>query len=205
VTLVHRIRLAAVMTVAAALLDGCASLMPPSEGGAENAEWTKRQSRLSAIERWTVQGRVAIETAAEGATATINWNQDGESYSMRIVAPLGQGTFELQGNAEAVSLRAPDNKTLTARDPQALMQQSLGWSLPLAGLKYWVRGLPQPDHPVEQLRLDEAGRVLDMEQDGWRISLLRYSDVNGIELPEKIFMASDPLKMRLVISEWKLP
>lgn len=201
----HRI-IVATIVAAAALLNGCAELMPSSAGSTtENADWAKRQKQLTAIERWTVQGRIAIETTAEGGSATLNWDQDGERYAMRITAPLGQGTFELQGDEDGVSLRAPDNKTLTARDPQALMQQSLGWSLPLSGLKYWVRGLPSPGSRVEQLRLDDAGRALDMQQDGWRISLLRYRDVNGIELPEKIFMASEPLKMRLVISEWKLP
>jgi outer membrane lipoprotein LolB len=184
-------------------LGACATVSPPILEA--DAQWARRQQQLATIERWVVQGRLGIETRSDGGTATLNWEQDGASYAMRIMAPLGQGTFELRGNEDGVSLRTPDNRQVTARDPESLMQQSLGWSLPVAGMRYWVRGLPVPGHPIEQIRVDDSGHLLDLQQDGWRISMQRYRTVGGHELPDKIFMESEPLKMRVLISEWQLP
>lgn len=186
------------------LIEACATRSVLLEPEGETV-WDQRQARLGALERWTLQGRVAIETARDGGTATLRWEQDRERYAMRIIAPLGQGTFELRGDAGSVTLRTPENQTLTASDPQALMQENLGWSMPVDGLQYWVRGLPAPGRPARHLRVDEAGRLRDLEQDGWRISLLRYTQVAGLDLPDKLYMENNPLRMRLVIGEWQLP
>lgn len=184
-------------------LGACATVSPPAVEG--DGKWARRQQQLAGISRWVVQGRVGIETRSDGGTAALNWEQDGDSYAMRIMAPLGQGTFELRGNEVGVSLRTPDNRRVSARDPESLMQQSLGWSLPVAGMRYWVRGLPVPGHRIDQIRIDDDGHLLDLQQDGWRISMQRYRAVGEHQLPDKIFMESEPLKMRVVISEWQLP
>lgn len=187
------------------LLGACAIVLPPKEGRSADDVWTRRQQRLAAIERWVLQGRVGVDTGTDSGSATLNWEQNGDDYAMRIMAPLSQGTYELKGNATGVILRSPDNRTVSAKDPQALMQRSLGWSLPVRGLKYWVRGIPAPGRPVDHIRIDDGGRLLDLQQDGWRVSMQHYRQVGAEELPDKIFMENDPLKMRVVIGEWQLP
>ncbi|MGQ0658538.1 MAG: lipoprotein insertase outer membrane protein LolB [Chromatiales bacterium] len=188
----------------ALVLGACAtssSTIPTPQGG---SAWEQRQVQLAAIESWTLKGRVAVETARDSGSATLTWEQNRDRYAMRISAPLAQGTFELRGDAGSATLRTPENRTLTAPDPQTLMRENLGWSLPVAGLKYWVRGLPAPGGVAGQLRVDDAGRLLDLEQDGWRISVLRYRQVADTELPDKLYMENSPLRMRVVIGEWQL-
>lgn len=181
------------------------SAPPPTERGTALGRWLDRQQRLAALVHWALQGRVGIETGKDSGHASMSWEQNGENYAIRISAPMSQGTFELKGGAEGVTLRGPDNREVAAADPQALMQAQLGWSLPVAGLKYWIRGIPVPNRPVAAVRLDDAGRLSDLEQDGWRVSVQRYKTVGGEELPDKIFMENAPLKMRVVIGEWQLP
>jgi len=195
------VRLVTIML--ALIVTACATTTTPVPAPSADTAWQARQRRLATLQRWTLQGRVAIETAQDSGTATLTWEQDGDRYIMRIMAPLSQGTFELRGDDRSVALRTPENETLTATDPQALMQQNLGWSLPVAGLKYWVRGIPAPGSPARQLRVDAAGRMLDLEQDGWRVSVLRYKLVGTEEVPDKLYMENSPLKMRVVIAEWK--
>lgn len=178
---------------------------PREEGGGAPGRWVDRQQRLAALVHWTLQGRVGIETGKDSGSASMRWEQNGEDYAIRISAPMSQGTFELKGSARGVTLRGPDNREISASDPQALMQAQLGWSLPVAGLKYWIRGIPMPDRPVAAVHLDDAGRLSDLEQDGWRVSVQRYQTVGEEELPDKIFMENAPLKMRVVIGEWQLP
>lgn len=200
---------AALVLLIVAGLTGCAelqSLKPlflPVEAP-EASAWDRHRERIAAIEHWTLQGRVAVETGKEGWNANLTWDQHADRYALRVVAPLSQGTFELEGDAEGVTLRTAENETLTAEDPQVLMQESLGWSLPVAGLKYWVRGVPAPGRPFEQLTLDEAGRMTDLSQDGWRVSVLRYKRVGDRDLPDKVFLQNDPVKVRLVVGQWQL-
>jgi outer membrane lipoprotein LolB len=185
-------------------LGACATAPGPVPAGAALGRWLDRQQRLAALVQWNLQGRVGIETGKDSGNATMSWEQNGEEYAIRISAPLSQGTFELKGGMQGVTLRGPDNRVASAADPQALMQDQLGWSLPVAGLKYWIRGIPMPNRPVAAVHFDDAGRLSDLEQDGWRVSVQRYKKVGGEELPDKIFMENAPLKMRVVIGEWQL-
>ncbi len=185
-------------------LGACATAPSPAPAGAPLGRWLDRQQRLAALVQWNLQGRVGIETGKDSGNATMSWEQNGEEYAIRISAPLSQGTFELKGGMQGVTLRGPDNRVLSAADPQALMQDQLGWSLPVAGLKYWIRGIPMPNRPVAAVHFDDAGRLSDLEQDGWRVSVQRYKKVGDEELPDKIFMENAPLKMRVVIGEWQL-
>ena len=186
-------------------LAGCAEMKPffLPEKKPELSLWQRRQQQLQQLQNWDMQGRVAIETAQDNWTASVTWKNETEHYQMRFMAPLSQGTFELNGTPGHVQLRTPE-KTLEAPDPHALMQENLGWSLPVYGMRYWVLGLPAPKHETQELRVDEVGHLVDLRQDGWRISVLRYQKVGGLELPEKMYFQNDPVKIRLVIGEWQL-
>jgi len=184
-------------------LAGCAESPFQFQKDVAEETFIARENSLSQIHAWTLRGRLAIQTQNEGWTVTIHWNQDDDQFNMRLIAPLGQGTYELEGDRNNVSLLTADNKLLFADDPERLMLDSLGWKVPLNGLKYWIRGLPEPDIELENLVRDGFGRITDLQQSGWRVSILRYIEVDGLELPEKIFMHNDRFKLRLVIQDWK--
>lgn len=191
--------------VLALALGGCAPLpvAPPTGEPAATSPWALHRARLEAVRAWSLQGRAAIQTEREGVTATVRWEQRGQDYVMRFIGPFAQGSFELAGGAEGVVLRTPEGGALRARDPEALLEQALGWSLPVAGLNYWIRGIPDPAREASQLRLDEFGRMTDVEQDGWRISVLRYTRLDGLDLPEKLFLESRRLKLRIAVQAWE--
>jgi len=198
-------RHAVILLLGVMALSGCAGMKPffLPEGRPDLSAWQRRQQQLGKLQSWDLQGRVAIETAQDNWTASVTWRNDAESYRMRFMAPLSQGTFELTGAPGRVQLRLPE-KTLEAPDPRRLMQDNLGWSLPVSGMRYWVVGLPAPGRETQELRVDGNGRLVDLRQDGWRISVLRYKKVGGLELPEKMYLQNDPVKVRLVVGEWQL-
>jgi len=188
----------------AVVLAGCADLsVAPTMDIISADSWNVRQSTLARLRAWVLTGRLAIQTESEGWTATLHWIQDDENYNMRFIAPLGQGTYELNGDVHKVSMLTADNRFLQAADPESLMLDNLGWNVPLKGLKYWIRGLPEPGIVPDSLILDDKGRVTDMQQSGWHISILRYAEVEGIDLPGKLYMQNDRFKLRLVIQDWK--
>ena len=198
-----RVALAAAMVVTA----GCAIVpLQPAPGPAvEDARWAAHRATVARLETFTLSGRVAIQRGSEGGDAKLRWRQVGDESDLRIMAPLAQGSFRLTGNAQGVTLSAPDGRQYTATSFEDLMARHVGWSFPVDGARYWVRGLPDPRQPVDNLVLDGEGRLSDLAQAGWRISVLEYRDDGGIALPARLFLNAGELKIRLAIDGWSVP
>ena len=102
-------------------------------------------------------------------------------------------------------VRTSDGQVMSAADAESLLQQQMGWRLPLHNLRYWVRGIPVPaTHKMPQLAFDETGRLARLRQAHWEISYPAYRQTNGLELPRKVFLENSEFNVRLVIDNWGL-
>lgn len=199
----HRIARAAVM-VMLVLLAGCAtSVRKPS--GDPDSLWQQQQQKLAALTNWELAGRISIQLESEGWSASLYWQQDHAHYQLRIVAPLGRGTVEIAGDDKNVRLHTADNRVLENGAIDEMMRENLGWEVPVDALVYWIRGLPQPGAPAENLQLDEQGRVMAMQQSGWTIQYERYTNSEGFEVPARMTVQREHLRLRLNINRWTLP
>ncbi len=191
---------------------GCANFkFPRLNTGADldsktqtESRWRAHQRSVEALEEWRIEGRIAVQSEAGGGNARLYWQQRADAFDVRIVAPFGRGTFLLSGDEHRVSLMTPENEYYVADDVESLMARHLQWSLPLNGARYWVRGIPVPEMPIANLRLDDEARLSDLAQAGWRISILRYIAAAGTDLPGKIFFNHDEFKVRMVIAKWQV-
>ena len=178
---------------------GCSEvpLIPESVTGAE------RQNHLEQIKRWKLKGRLALTSPKESWTVTFHWSQDYDRYLMQFIAPLGQGTYALRGGeGDGVYLLTAKNDVFRADDAESLLKQTVGWHVPMGGFRFWVRGLPEPGVDMTNQQFDDQGRIVEMQQNDWHISISRYMDVDGVRLPGKVFMHNDHFKLKLVIQEW---
>jgi len=182
-------------------LAGCAVQPRLSDLDKSNL-WEIRQQELSQIDEWTLKGRIAIQTEKDSWSAGLQWQQHKQDYAIRIVAPLGRGSYELTGNKQGVMLRTNKNEIFEASTPEVLMQRNLGWQLPVSGLVYWIRGVPQISLEDKNFNLDEQGRINEMNQDGWQIKYHRYDEHDGHQMPSKLFIENDKLKVRIIIKDW---
>lgn len=97
-----------------------------------------------------------------------------------------------------------EGQTLYAEDAETLLQNYLGWQVPVSGLHYWIRGLPSPQTIVQTMLLDEQSRLSELTQAGWRVSYKRYQTHKGLQLPAKMELLNASLKVKLVIRQWEL-
>ena len=185
------------------LFSGCATRQPVSED-IKSANWQRHREKLFELHTWQLKGRIGMQMGKQGGTASMHWQQDRHHYFLRVVAPLGRGSYELTGSENGVVMRTGKNKLLYANDPETLLQEYFGWQVPLSGLSYWVRGLPEPDIKIDDLILDDKGRIMELSQSGWQISYIRYTKSSGYDLPGKIVMQNGKLKIRLLIRDWNL-
>jgi len=161
------------------------------------------QNKREQIQSWKLNGRLSITSEKESGTVSFYWSQDRERYLMSFIAPLGQGTFALRGGEDdGVYLLTAQDEVLHADDAETLLKQSVGWHVPVSGFKYWVRGLPEPGVDVTNQQFDDQGLITEMQQADWNISIRRYMDVDGLDLPAKIFMHNDHVKLKLIIQTW---
>ncbi len=186
----------------AALLAGCASA-PPKVADPE-AAWQERRDRFAGLTNWTATGKVAIRTEEEAWSATLHWVQDQAEYRIRLIAPLGQGTLQIAGDDSRVELRTSEDKIYHAVDPESLLSDTLGWSVPVKGLRFWMTGLDDPYGPPPEHRLDVSGRLQHLSQSGWSIDYQRYEDDAPLALPTKLKLHNKGLAMRVVVNRWEL-
>jgi outer membrane lipoprotein LolB len=164
--------------------------------------WQQHHSVLAALQQWQLFGRLAIQTGDEGWHASLNWLQQQQHYSIQLIAPLGQGTIQLQGDDQQVILDTGEDNPILASDPEALLFREFGWRVPVASLRYWVLGLPAPGKSRHEL--DSYGRLARLFQNGWEIHFFDYDATDELELPGKIFINNHRAKVRLVVNRWEL-
>lgn len=188
--------------------------MPAKTGALNHAmPWPTRQKRLQTIKHWQLNGAIAIKTSQQGQTASLAWQQQSPHvYTISLYGPLGAGRITLTGTKNRVHLLA-DNKLHQAKTPEALMQQMLGWQLPVGNLYYWVRGLPAPGLQA-RLHFDRYHHISQLQQQGWLVTYQRYTSTGQFDLPSLLTLqrrtlnenhSTEPnLTVKIVISQWSL-
>lgn len=184
---------------------GACSIVPPEVSKEGEAAWQARLERMQALQDWVLAGRVVIYTQDEAWNADLHWKQQGEAYNLKFIAPLGAGTLDIQSVPGGVVLHQSDQAQSTfAADPEQLLAREYGWPLPILSLRYWVRGISDPDKSADQIQFDAEGKLLRLHQAGWEIRFLNYQVIGQYELPGKIFMQHKDLGVRMVIQSWKV-
>ncbi|WML91114.1 lipoprotein insertase outer membrane protein LolB [Thiothrix lacustris] len=195
-------------------LGGCASQTkaPIPEASAATkpvsaeAAWQQRQVDFAKMSSWRLQGKVGMQFRDQSASFNLSWLQNGnDQYEMNIKNPLtGSIMAYLKGNRSDVTLQA-NGKTYRDANAERLLQGQLGVSLPLEGMKYWVRGVPSPDSPVQQVKLDALGRPEMLQQAGWVIEYTGWQGNDWKALPDKINLsrAPDNTKVKVIAKDWQ--
>ncbi|EKD54272.1 MAG: outer membrane lipoprotein LolB [uncultured bacterium] len=191
-----------IATSYALFLTSCASIStaPPQN---QPLSWEHRAAVLSNIQQWNLKGLIALRTSQNAWSANWQWQQTKNNYTILLFGPLGSNSLKLTGNSGGVLLEMADGKRLTARDPESLLARQLGWRLPVSFLRYWVRGLPVPTLPAQK-QFDDYHHLAVLMQNDWTIRYLRYTSINGMDVPNKIFLTNPNMSVKIIISEWQL-
>lgn len=164
--------------------------------------WPQRQKQLQALTAWTTNGSIAAHNQIRGGwNASFNWQQQAHSYNVALFGPLGMNHVQINGTPGQVTL-ITSKQTLTASNPEALLQQETGWQLPVSNLPYWLRGLPAP-YSRDKHAVDMNNHIVHLNQDGWNVYYLRYISVNGVDIPDRILLTNPPWVVHIVMHQWR--
>ncbi len=195
---------AAVVTAAVTLtgLAGCASVKPqqPSLANATTSV-TEQTSRA-------YHGRVAVQYVDQNgqqrnAYGNFDWQEAGDTVTLQLRNPLGQTLAIVTSSPAAASLELPNRQPLTADNVSTLMQNSLGFALPVEGLRYWLQpsAAPTSRAKTEQDPQDPS-HLKEIVQDGWTIDYLAYADAPATGLKRvNLSREQPPLDIKLVLDQ----
>lgn len=185
------------------LIAGCAAPMPVPPADPE-ATWQSRQQDLATVNDWRLNGRLAITRGSEAWHLKVNWRQKPEGYEIFLSGPFGAGV-KLVGNPQGVVLHDSEQHAYSAEEPELLLYTHTGVFMPVTGLRYWILGLPDPDkNHTNQTRLDAYGRLAELQQRDWTVRFRDYVAVEQYQLPERLFIQSEDIEVRLVVDDWQV-
>ncbi len=151
----------------------------------------------------TVEGRLSVryrDVAAskdESLSGRFVWTTSGDDLELSLLDPLGQTIALIRSDAERSSITFRDGRTVDGATPEALTRRTLGWTVPLQGLRYWLDGQPDPARPLT--RLDD-GRL---RQDDWTLRFVPADDAPVDAAPKRIDLSYPgppvEIEMRLVV------
>lgn len=160
-----------------------------------------REQALSARDHWTITARLAVSNGHHGGSGSLTWTQDGDRYDFTLRAPVTGRSFQLRGGPHGAVLEGLDKGPLYGRDAQHLLARVFGWPVPLARLRYWVKGLRAPDAPA-RLRFGKDHLPSLLQQDGWKVEYRGWFEDARPQVPSKVFASRGPYRVRVVVEQW---
>lgn len=162
--------------------------------------WETRSEQLQKVDRFLMQARGSYGRLMPVKT-DLRWQQNADgSFDLRVAGPFGIGATTITGTPDNVQVRTRSG-TYQSNNPEQWIQDKMGWTLPLAGLRFWILGMPSP-HSDADIDLDSEGRVLTLEQDGWTLNYSEYQKAAAHQLPRKFEVSNSDVKLKVVVDSW---
>ncbi len=184
-------------------LSACTTLsVPSSSAHYQKQSWAQRRQALSHLQQWNIAGAFSIRQPNKSVIASYDWEQKGQNYRIHIQSSLDIYSVNIAGQPGRVTLWRSAKEYFTAQTPEQLMQQQLGWQLPVSSLYYWLRGLPAPGNYHGQW--DSYGHLIQLSQAGFTVQFSHYLSLNGVDVPQMLQISNPRVAMRIAIKRWGL-
>jgi len=203
--LISRSLLLSFLSLTFALLITACSTVPTVE--IDQAElillYQARSDVLTAAEGWALKGRLAVNDGEEGGSGHLSWQQYGQASSMNFHGAFGRGAWQLNADEKGAVLEWADGEVHRADTVGELIEQWLGWTIPVSALAWWVRGLTAPgDWDLRQL--NAQGNLEKLSQLGWNIEYGQYRDAGRVSMPVKLTARRQSYTVKFAIQDWDL-
>ncbi len=135
------------------------------------------------------------------AYGNFDWQQQGDTVTLQLLNPLGQTLAIVTSSPSSAMLELPNRQPVTADNVGELMRHSLGFALPVEGLRYWIASSPAPNsHAKTIVDPEQTSHLREIDQEGWTIQYLAYADAPATGVKRLNLTRQDPpLDIKLVI------
>lgn len=166
----------AVLLLGAVLgLSGCATTSAP------------RSSAAVAPYRQTLDlsGRIAINYSRDGKAESLSgkftWQQSAQQTDVSLISPTGQTVAVISVTPSSATLKQSGKAPRSAADLDSLMRETLGWSLPVSGLREWLQGHATAADGKPFAASPANDTVVT--RDGWKLDYLSWQNDTAATMP----------------------
>jgi len=185
------------LLAACTLLAACASREPRPAGAwlEEREAWFERHPE------WTISGRVALREGNRGGSLGFSWRAEGRTHRIHLRTSAGGRQWRLNFSSQAAVLEGTDVGRLAGPSPDPLVEEAVGWPIPVEALSWWIRGLVPPGGG--QPRFAEDGSLAGVAGPVWTLEYTRFEQVAGRLLPTRLEARSGDYRVRIAIADWR--
>jgi len=124
-------------------------------------------------------GRFAVKTeqtnrAPEAIQGGFVWRDSVAQLTLDLTNPFGSILARVTVHGNGATLERSNGEIIQTMTPDSLVDQALGQSLPVQGLRDWLRVQQKPQPGMRVLERDSQGRIVSFEQDGWSARLSNF-------------------------------
>jgi outer membrane lipoprotein LolB len=154
-------------------------------------------------------GRLSVSYRAAGKPESLQgkflWVQRGEQIDIELLTPLGQTIARIAIAPGRARIEQSGGDVREAASIDQLTEQTLGWTLPVNGLRYWLQGFMRDARgQLTSVAPDQSGTL---RGDGWKLRYMSWQADGSTAMPKRIdFMrdtAQSELALRVVIDRWQ--
>ena len=176
----HRIHFqAVVIACAAALLAGCATTPTAPLSTASVAPYS---------EVVDLAGRLSVNYVKQGKQESLSgkfaWHQQGPRTDVTLSSPLGQQIAAITVTPQEATYREGKEAPRSAPDIDTLSAQTLGWPLPVSGLRDWLQGYATAAGGQRFTASPAQNKVTT--QDGWKLEFVSWQEGSSPPKPRRI-------------------
>ena len=181
---------------------GCAQL--PDTPIQKNNSWEIHQTQLNQLTHWTISGKLGVFSPNGRDSVDLYWQQSGQDFHIRLTALLGLKSVDIQKRGDKTVIIDKDGQQHVSNNTEQLVTELTGIVLPIAHLQQWIKGNPV----AANYQLDENQLVSSLiggnKVSGlWSIDYLDYRTINHTNLPHKMQLIRNDLRLKFAISRWE--
>ena len=189
------------LTLAFILLLGACSTAPSMKAASPSAPY---------YEAINLSGRLSVSYQQQGKAQSLQgkftWDQTATTTHISLFTPLGQTIVQIVIEPDRALLQQTGEALRIANDVSALTTDTLGWPLPVAGLKEWLQGFYSNALGKQQVVIRDAQS--GFINNGWEIHYVQWQDdVSGYSIPKRIDLKHvsqrhGDIHLKIVIDSW---
>ena len=189
------------LVLGATLLAGCAS------APVKTSQQQQQQQAGAYRDSFEAAGRLSVNFRKDGhpesLTGKFNWSQAPGRIDVSLSSPMATiATISI--TPQSATLVQADKQPRVAKDIDTLTAESLGWSLPVSGLRDWLQGYATGADGKRFAVTPANNSVLTV--DGWPLRFVAWQNETAARpLPKRIdaeritSASADELAIRIVI------
>lgn len=184
-------------------LGACTGVAVKDQDPGNQTAYEDRARQLETASEWGLVGKISLDDADQGGSGRLQWDVKSGHSVLDFHGAMGRGAWHLDIGSDGALLKMADGTEQSAANVNELVQDNMGWPIPVEALQWWVRGLAAPGE-IENKQLGSDGLLKSLHQFGWRVDFRRYGSVEDMRLPLRLNATMDNYRVKLAISRWRM-